>query len=70
MTATGRLHPGESGLIVVEAQREAGQWYELASTDAGNGEFRVRYRLSRPGTVHIRLALPDGAYAVKTIDVT
>jgi hypothetical protein len=27
-------------------------------------------RLPRPGVVHVRLALPNGNYAVKTIDVT
>ena len=26
--------------------------------------------LPRPGVVHVRLALPNGDYAVKTIDVT
>lgn len=70
MTVTGVLHPGESGPIVVEGQWESGPWYELASTSAGNGGFRVRYRLPRPGIVHVRLALPDGDYAARTIDVT
>jgi hypothetical protein len=70
MTVTGTLHPGESGHIVVEAQWESGPWYELASTNDSSGEFRVRYTLPRPGIVHVRLALPDGDYAVRTIDVT
>jgi hypothetical protein len=70
MTVTGTLHPGESGPIVVEGQWESGPWYELASTNASDGEFRVRYTLSRPGIVHVRLVLPDGDYAVRTIDVT
>ena len=70
MTVTGVLHPGESGPIVVEGQWESGPWYELASTHASDGGFRLRYRLARPGIVHVRLALPDGDYAAKTIDVT
>gem|GEM_PF-5099362 len=70
MTVTGTLPPGESGPIIVEGQWESGPWYELASTNASNGGFRVRYTLPRPGIVHVRLALPDGDYAVRTIDVT
>lgn len=60
MTVTGTLPPGESGPIVVEGQWESGPWYQLASTNASNGGFRVRYALPRPGIVHVRLALPDG----------
>ena len=70
MTVTGTLRPGESGPIVVEGKWESGPWYELASTTAGSGSFRVRYALPRPGIVHVRLALPDGDYAVNTVDVT
>jgi hypothetical protein len=70
LTVTGTLSPGESGPVVVEGQWESGAWYELASTNASNGGFRLRYALARPGVVHVRLALPDGDYAVKTIDVT
>jgi hypothetical protein len=70
MTVTGTLSPGESGPVVVEGRWGPGPWYELASTNAGNGGFRVRYALLRPGVVHVRLALPDGDYAVSTIDVT
>jgi len=70
MTVTGTLQPGESGPIIVEGRWESGSWYELASTNASNGEFRVRYTLPRPGIVRVRLALPDGDYAVRTIDVT
>ena len=70
MTVTGTLRPGESGPIVVEGRWESGPWYELASTTAGSGSFRVRYALPRPGIVHVRLALPDGNYAVNIVDVT
>jgi hypothetical protein len=70
MTVTGTLQPGESGLVVVEGRWESGPWYELASANASSGGFRVRYTLPRPGIVHVRLALPNGDYAVKTIDVT
>jgi hypothetical protein len=70
MTATGTLPPGESGPIIVEGQWGSGPWYELASTNASSGGFRVRYTLRRPGVVHVRLALPNGDYAVRTIDVT
>jgi len=70
MTVTGTLPAGESGPIIVEGQWESGPWYELASTNTRHGGFRVRYALPRPGVVHVRLALPNGNYAVKTIDVT
>jgi len=70
MTITGTLSPGESGPVIVEGQWESGPWYELASTNATNGGFRVRYALPRPGVVHVRLALPNSNYDVKTIDVT
>lgn len=70
ITVTGTLPPGESGPIIVEGQWESGPWYELASTNASKGGFGVRYTLSRPGIVHVRLALPNGDYAVKTIHVT
>jgi len=70
MTVTGTLRPGESGTIVVEGRWESGPWYELASTNASDSGFRVRYGLRRPGIVHVRLALPNGNYAVRTIDVT
>ena len=62
--------PGVSGPIIVEGRWESGPWYELASTNASDGGFRVRYGLRRPGVVHVRLALPNGNYAVRTIDVT
>lgn len=70
MTVTGTLPPGESGPIIVEGRWESGPWYQLASTNSSDSGFRVRYALLRPGIVHVRLALPDGNYAVKTIDVT
>lgn len=70
MTITGTLRPSESGPIVVEGQWESGPWYVLASTNASSGGFRVRYTLPRPGIVHVRLALPNGDYAVRTIHVT
>jgi len=70
ITVTGTLAPGESGPVIVEGQWESGPWYELASTNASNGGFTVRYALPRTGVVHVRLALPNGNYDVKTIDVT
>jgi hypothetical protein len=70
MTVTGTLPLGVSGPIIVEGQWESGPWYELASTNASKGGFRVRYTLPRPGVVHVRLALPNGDYAIKTIRVT
>jgi len=70
MTITGTLRPGESGPIIVEGRWESGPWYELASTTISSGSFRVRYALPRPGIVHVRLALPDGNYAIHTVDVT
>jgi hypothetical protein len=70
MTITGTLPAGESGPIIVEGQWESGPWYELASINTRHGGFRVRYALPRPGVVHVRLALPNGNYAVHTVDVT
>jgi hypothetical protein len=70
MAVTGSLAAGESGPIIVEGRWESGPWYELASTTASSGSFKLRYALPRPGVVHVRLVLPNGDYAVKTIDVT
>jgi hypothetical protein len=70
MTVTGTLPQGVSGPVIVEGKWESGPWYELASTTASDGGYRVRYTLSRPGVVHVRIALPNGDYAIKTIHVT
>jgi hypothetical protein len=70
MTTTGTLEPGVSGPVLVEGRWSAGPWYRLASTTAAGGTYRVRYLLSRRGVVHVRIALPDGNYAVTIIRVT
>jgi hypothetical protein len=70
MTTSGTLAPGVSGPVLVEARWSSGRWYKLASTTAQGGAYRIRYLLAQPGVVHVRIALPDGNYAVATIRVT
>jgi hypothetical protein len=70
MTSSGTLTPGVSGPVIVEGRWGSGRWYRLATTNATNGAYRVRYLLANPGVVHVRLALPDGNFLVATIHVT
>jgi hypothetical protein len=70
MTTTGTLSPGVSGSVVVEGRWGTGPWYRLVTSNACHGAYRVRYLLAKPGLVHIRVALPDGNFAVAAIHVT
>jgi hypothetical protein len=70
VTSSGTLGANVSGPVLVEARWGSGPWYRLASTNATNGAYRVRYLLDRPGLVHLRIALPDGNYLVGTVRIT
>lgn len=70
MTATGSMPTNVSGIVVVEARWNDGPWFTLATTNAANGSYTVRYQLSRPGIVHVRIELPNGDSAVQTLTVT
>jgi len=70
VTSSGTLGTNVSGPVLVEARWGSGPWYRLASTNATNGAYRVRYLLDRPGLVHLRIALPDGNYLVGTVRIT
>ena len=56
--------------VTVEARWDAGRWWRLATVRANDGFFRVRYLITRPGLLHLRIALPDGNYLVGTTRVT
>lgn len=70
VTSSGTLGTNVSGPVIVEARWGSGPWYRLASANATNGAYRVRYLLDRPGLVHLRIALPDGNYLVGTVRIT
>ena len=70
VTSSGTLGTNVSGPVIVEGRWASGRWYRLASANATNGAYRVRYLLDRPGLVHLRIALPDGNYLVGTVRIT
>jgi hypothetical protein len=70
VTVRGTLGSGISGPVVVEARWRNEGWRWLATSTARGGRYMVRYRLLRRGSVRVRIALPDGDYAVATISVT
>lgn len=70
VTSSGTLGTNVSGPVLVEARWGSGPWYRLASANATNGAYRVRYLLDRPGLVHLRIALPDGNFLVGTVRIT
>jgi hypothetical protein len=70
MTVTGTLPVDVAGVVVVEAQWGNGGWVTLATTQSSAGGYRVRYELARPGTVHLKIELPNGNDAVSTIVVS
>jgi len=70
VTSSGTLGTNVSGIVTVEGRWGSGPWYRLASANATNGAYRVRYLLDRPGLVHLRIALPDGNYVVGTVRIT
>lgn len=69
MTMTGTLPPNVNGVVWAAARWGAGPWLTLATTQSVDGEYRLRYQLARAGIVHVRVALPDGDFAVTTIAV-
>jgi hypothetical protein len=70
LTSSDTLGTNVSGPVIVEGRWGRGPWYRLASANATNGAYRVRYLLDRPGLVHLRIALPDGNYLVGTVRIT
>jgi hypothetical protein len=70
VTSSGTLGTNVSGIVIVEGRWGSGPWYRLASANATNGAYRVRYLLDRPGLMHIRIALPDGNYVVGSVRIT
>jgi hypothetical protein len=70
VTSSGTLGTNVSGPVIVEGRWGSGPWYRLASANATNGAYRVRYLLDRPGFVHLRIALPDGNYVVGSVRIT
>jgi hypothetical protein len=54
---------------MVEARWGKEPWLRLATANATNGTFRVRYLLSKRGRAHVRIALPDGNYLAGSSNV-
>lgn len=70
VTTSGTLATNVGGVVIVEARWGKGPWLRLATANATNGTFRVRYLLSKRGRVHVRIALPDGNYLAGSSNVT
>lgn len=70
MTTTGRLGAGINGPVIVEAHYAGEPWQMLASSYARNGRYRVRWSLLKTRVMHVRIALPDGNYAVTTLAIS
>ena len=47
VTSSGTLGTNVSGIVIVEGRWGSGHWYRLASANATNGAYRVRYLLDR-----------------------
>jgi hypothetical protein len=45
-------------------------WIRLATANAYNGAYRVRYLAGQPAVLHVRIALPDGSYFLGFTRVT
>jgi hypothetical protein len=69
MTSSGVLDPSVSGPLLVQARWKPHAWKTLGGTYVKEGAYRVTYRLKRRGIAHVRISLPDGAFAITTIRV-
>jgi hypothetical protein len=69
ITSRGTLDPPISGAVLVQGRWRPHEWKTLGGAYVKNGSWTVRYRLVRRGTVHIRMSLPDGSFAIATIRV-
>jgi hypothetical protein len=65
LTIRGRL-PGYGGrLVVVEGRWNRRGWVTLATSRIGrHGAYRTRFRLTRSGTLRVRLTYPNGTTSV------
>jgi hypothetical protein len=70
MTSSGTLTPGVTGPVIVEGRWGTGPWYRLATTNAANGSYLSATCSRTRGIVHVRIASPDGNFAVTAIRVT
>ena len=70
LTIHGRV-PGYAGrLVLVEGRWNRHRWDTLATARIGRrGAFRARFRLTRPGTLRVRLTYPDGTTSVGAMRV-
>ena len=66
----GALQPSYVGAVSVDGRWSGGFWTALASTQATNGHYELRVNLDRRGVIDLRLNLPYGQVATKTITVT
>src|SRR5918911_986729 len=65
LTIRGQV-PGYAGrLVLVEGRWNRHRWVALATARIGRrGAFRARFRLTRAGTLRVRLTYPDGTTSV------
>ena len=70
LTINGRA-PGYGGrLVLVEGRWNRAGWTTLATARIGRGgAYRARFRLTRPGTLRVRLTYPDGTTSVGAMHV-
>ncbi|HYZ77513.1 MAG TPA: hypothetical protein VE596_09075 [Gaiellaceae bacterium] len=70
LTIHGRL-PGYGGrLVVVEGRWNRRRWVTLATSRIGRrGAYRARFRLTRTGTLRVRLTYPDGTTSMGVMRV-
>jgi hypothetical protein len=63
--------PGYAGrLVLVEGRWRRHGWDTLATARIGRrGAFQARFRLTRPGTLRVRLTYPDGTTSVGAMRV-
>ena len=68
LTTHGTISPSVRGPLLVQGRwQRPGHWKTLAGGYARKGSYTVRFRLLRRGVVHVRIALPDGTFALSKI---
>lgn len=71
ITVEGRTPTRRGGVVVVRMRREGGVWRTLRRTRAaGDGSYRVSYRIWNPGRTQVRIVFPGGSFAYKWYRVT
>lgn len=70
LTIHGRMPSYAGRLVLVEGSWNLHRWVAMATARIGRrGAFRARFRLTRPGTLRVRLTYPDGTTSVGAMRV-